>query len=129
MVQLHHEEPRIQAKGARLVVIGNGKPWFIQGFREKTGYEGEIYTDPTLATYKALHLRRDLRSTFSASTLRKAFTAFRGGFRQTATQGDAWQQGGVFVMNTNGEVVFSYASSHAGDNPPIEVVLGGLDLK
>ena len=109
------------------MIVGNGKPWFIQGFREKTGYEGEIYSDPSRATYKALHLRRDIRSTFSAGTVRKAFTAFRQGFRQTATQGDPWQQGGVFVFDASGEVVFSYASSHAGDHPSVELLLRGLD--
>jgi hypothetical protein len=127
VVQLHREESRIQDKGARLVIVGNGKPWFIQGFREKTGYEGEIYSDPSRATYKALHLRRDIRSTLSAGTVRKAFAAFRQGFRQTATQGDPWQQGGVFVFDASGEVVFSYASSHAGDHPSVELLLRGLD--
>lgn len=119
-MQLHRERHAFEAEGARLVIIGNGAPYFIAGFRERSGYEGPIYTDPELAAYSALELRRDLRSTFSMGTLRRSVDAFRKGFRQTETQGDAFQQGGVFVVAPGGEVIYQFRSQHAGDHPPIE---------
>ena len=51
-MQLH------RASIPNLVMIGNGAPMFIAGFREMTGYTGPIYTDPSLAVYKAAQLKR-----------------------------------------------------------------------
>ncbi|MCG8422707.1 MAG: AhpC/TSA family protein [Proteobacteria bacterium] len=100
--------------------MGNGEPYFIAGFREKTGFGGEIYTDPELHTYRALHLHRSMGSSFSVRTLRNAWRAFADGNRQSTIQGDPWQQGGVFVIVPGGEIVYSYASQYTGDHPPID---------
>tara|TARA_R110002096_G_scaffold42143_4_gene113662 strand:- start:90907 stop:91278 length:372 start_codon:yes stop_codon:yes gene_type:complete len=111
-----------ESYGARLVVIGNGQPGFIQGFREKAKFDGELYTDPTLSSYRAMKLRRTLRSTLTLGTVRSAYKAYKQGFRQTSVRGDAWQQGGVFVVAKSGELAFSYASEHAGDHPPLRAI-------
>lgn len=118
-MQLHRANTRFEAAGARLAVVGNGAPHFIAGFLDKTGFDGEIYTDPDRRAYAALHLHRDLRSTFNLRTVRSAWRAFSSGFRQTTVEGDAWQQGGVFVVAPDGEIVYGYASQHAGDHPPV----------
>jgi hypothetical protein len=125
-MQLHRESKRLESVGARLVVVGNGKPWFIAGFRDKSGYGGEVYTDPTLRSYQALRLRRGVGSSLSTRSFGKAIEAYRQGFRQTRTRGDAWQQGGVFVISAEGELVFSYASEHAGDHPPVSAIVQAL---
>jgi hypothetical protein len=111
-----------ESYGARLVVVGNGTPNFIQGFREKAEYDGELYTDPTLSSYRAMKLRRTLRSTMALGTVKSAYKAYKQGFRQTSVQGDAWQQGGVFVVAKSGDLVFSYASENAGDHPPVRAI-------
>lgn len=111
-----------ESYGARLVVVGNGQPGFIQGFREKAKFDGELYTDPTLSSYRAMKLRRTLRSTLTLGTVRSAYRAYKQGFRQTGVRGDAWQQGGVFVVAKSGELAFSYASEHAGDHPPLRAI-------
>lgn len=126
MVQLHRKQHEFEAKGARIVIVGNGQPWFIEGFREKSGFDGEIYTDPSLEVFSAFQLRRSKRSTFNLSTLRKAVSAYRQGFRQTNIRGDAWQQGGIFVIDAQGEIQFSYSSVHAGDHPPVRDLLAAL---
>lgn len=123
---MHRERAQLESQGARLVVVGNGQPWFIKGFREKLGYEGEVYTDPTRASFQALQLRRGVRASLNRRALRKAFDAYRDGFRQTGTRGDPWQQGGVFVVDTEGTMRFSYASEHAGDHPPIPEIVHAI---
>ena len=126
-MQLHRRRDEIEAKGARIVVVGNGQPSFIEGFREKSGFDGEIYTDPTLETYRALKLRRSKRSSMCLKSIRKAFRAYRQGFRQDNVRGDPWQQGGVFVVKSGGDVSFSYPSEHAGDHPPVRALIAALD--
>ena len=58
VVQLHHEIDRIHRAGGEVVVVGNGAPHFIAGFRELTGYRGPLYTDPSLESYRAASLKR-----------------------------------------------------------------------
>lgn len=126
MVQLHRREDEIEAAGARLVVIGNGAASFIEGFRDKIGYTGEVYTDPKRSVYRALELRRSVRSTFSLRGVKNAVTAYRDGHRQTRTQGDPFQQGGVFVIDTAGAIHFQYRSEFAGDHPAVQDVIAAL---
>ncbi|MEJ7599492.1 MAG: peroxiredoxin-like family protein [Kofleriaceae bacterium] len=126
MVQLHCSIEDIHRAGAELVVIGNGTPSFIAGFRETTGFEGPLYTDPTLAAYQAAELERGMLRTFSPRGLGKAVSAFRRGARQGRTQGDAFQQGGVLVIAPGGKLRWRHASKFAGDNAPAERVVAAL---
>lgn len=123
VVQLHRAADRLEQLGVRLVVIGNGSASFIGGFREKTGFDGELYTDPKRQTFRALDLVRGVRSTVGVRVAAKAIKTYRQGFRQTATRGDPWQQGGVFVVARGGEPVYAYRPQFAGDHPPVEEVL------
>jgi hypothetical protein len=126
VVQLHHHTDQIESAGASVVVIGNGRSNFVAGFRDKTGYAGDIYTDPKRVVYRALGLRRSIRSTFDPRGVPNAIAAYRSGARQTRTQGDPWQQGGVFVVGTSGQLHYQYKSRFAGDHPPIDDVIAAL---
>ncbi len=116
----------IRGRGAELVVIGNGSVYFAKTFREDLAIEFPVYTDPSLVTFKAAGLRRDLGSTVNTKVLSGAFRALKKGFRQTSTQGDPWQQGGVFVVLPPSDERFGYVSSAAGDHPSNEAVLAAL---
>lgn len=121
-MQLHRVMDDLGATGFELSVIGNGLPSFIEGFREKTGFTGPLYTDPGRRTYQALELRRDLLSSLNLKSLRRARQAHAAGNRQSHLKalGDSWQQGGVFVIDANGEILYGYASEFAGDHPPVD---------
>ena len=116
-MQLHRDIEQIRSKGAELYVIGNGSPSFIEGFREETKYTGPIYTDPSLEVYKAAQLKRGALKTLNPLALGATIKAFRNGSRQVGTQGDPWQQGGVLVVASSGEVRWHHASDHPGDRP------------
>lgn len=125
-MQLHHRAKDLAASGARIVVIGNGAPMFIAGFRETTGYEGPIYTDPSLAVFAAAGLVRSMRATLSLRAAVRSVGALGRGARQGRTQGDAWQQGGVVVIKPGGDVVWTHASSGPGDNASADEILRAL---
>jgi uncharacterized membrane protein YedE/YeeE len=115
-VQLHRDEPLLQASGLALHVIGNGAPSFIAGFRETTGFTGPLYTDPSLAVFRAAELKSGLATIFSLGAITRTIGALRRGFRQGRTQGSALQQGGVLVIAPDGEVRWHHISSGPGDN-------------
>jgi hypothetical protein len=126
VVQLHRDIGKIHAAGAELVVIGNGAPHFIAGFREQTGYRGPLYTDPSLKVYEAAQLERGFVKTFSARSLVPTIKAFAGGHRQGSIQGDNFQQGGVLVVAPSGEVKWHHISKRSGDNATADEIASAL---
>jgi|SRR5262249_4729450 len=127
VVQLHREIDRIRAAGAELVVIGNGAPHFIAGFRELTGYQGPLYTDPSLASYRAASLRRGAWRNFTPLSAAYAVRALARGHIQGVVKGVVDQQGGVLVILRPGRVVYSHQSKVAGDNAPPAEIIGALE--
>ncbi len=119
-MQLH------RADVPNLVVIGSGAPHFIAGFRETTGYTGPIYTDPTLAVYKAAELKRGFGKTFNLRGAAATVGSMRRGFRQGKTMGDATQQGGVLVVAPDGRILYHHISEYPGDNASPEEIRSHL---
>jgi hypothetical protein len=127
VVQLHGIEDKLAAKNAHLVVIGNGAPNFIAGFRKTTGYTGTLYTDPSLATYKAAAFTsKGAIGLLSPKVIAAGIRAMSSGHFQGTQQGDAFQNGGVYVVKPSGEVSFSFVSQFSGDHPSLESVLAAL---
>jgi hypothetical protein len=126
VVQLHHHIDAIHAAGAELVVIGSGKPHFVAGFRELTGYKGPLYVDPELKSYEAAGLERGMWRNFTPLSFGHAVRALARGNMQGRTQGDPSQQGGAMVIAPGGKLLFAHVSKVAGDNASPEVLLGAL---
>jgi NAD(P)-dependent dehydrogenase (short-subunit alcohol dehydrogenase family) len=116
----------IHARGAELVVIGNGAPNFAAAFREDFELACPLLVDPELRAYRAAGLRRGRVELLSPRLPRNALRALRSGSRQAGVQGDPWQLGGVFVIRPGGESTYRYVSREAGDHPPVEEVLAAL---
>lgn len=125
-MQLHRDIDKIHAAGAELVLIGNGAPHFIAGFRELTGFRGPIYTDPSLEVFRAAHLQRGVARTLNPLSLGHAVKAFAHGSRQGNVEGDAWQQGGTLVIAPGGEVRWQHVSKRPGDNASNAQILSAL---
>ena len=117
---------QIEAKGARLVIVGNGLPTHASHFAQQHGLQGAVYTDPDRIVYRAAGMKRGLGSTFSWDTLKSGARAFKKGFRQTRTQGDPWQQGGTLVVRADGTLAFEHISQAAGDHAAVADVLAAL---
>ncbi len=125
-MQLHRSIGDIHGAGAELYVIGNGAPMFIEGFRETTGYDGQVLTDPSLEVYKAAQLERGFWKTVNFGGAIASVGAMRRGFRQGKVQGDATQQGGVVVVVPDGKVVYHHVSKHPGDNAKPDDIVRAL---
>ena len=125
-MQLHRERGAIEAAGGKLYVIGNGTPSFIAGFRETTGYAGPIYTDPSLAVFRAAQLKRGVANTLDPRALGKTIGAFMRGHKQGLAQGDPWQQGGALVVGSDGRVLWHHASERPGDNASPKQIIAAL---
>jgi NAD(P)-dependent dehydrogenase (short-subunit alcohol dehydrogenase family) len=117
----------IRARGAELVIVGNGAQNFAAAFREDFELDCPILVDPELRAYRAAGLRRGRVELLSPRLPLNALRALRSGSRQTGVQGDPWQLGGVFVIRPGGDVTYRYVSGEAGDHPPVEEIVSALD--
>jgi hypothetical protein len=116
-------EDQVKQAGAKLVVIGNGQPEQATWFAEDTGFTGELYTDPSLKTYKLLGMKSGLLSSLNPAVMSRGMKARSEGFRQTRTMGHAFQQGGVIIVRPDGSIPYRYISDSAGDHPdPAEIL-------
>jgi hypothetical protein len=116
----------IEAAGARLVFIGNGNTAFARHFKETFVPDCEVLTDPSTATYELLGARRGFWTTWSPRSLPPTLRALSHGFRQSRTQGFAFLQGGVAIVDSTGVVRWSFVSRFAGHHPSPELILARL---
>ena len=100
------------------MVVGSGKPRDAKRFAAQFELKNPVVTDPTLEAYRRAGMKRGLRATFNLKAVKNAVRSFGGGFRQSATKGDPWQQGGVVVvgaLHRGGKVLMQHAASAAGE--------------
>ncbi len=124
--QLRGRLDGIRAAGADLVFIGNGSVKFAARFQERHVPDCPVYTDPALRTYRVLGMKRGIAATLGPSSLLKGIRSALRGHVQTSTQGDAWQQGGLYAVAKGGEIVFEQVNGSAGDRPDIDGALAAL---
>jgi peroxiredoxin len=118
--------PRIHQAGAELVVVGSGSPEMARAFVEDVGLTTPVYTDPSRRSYALAGLKRGVLATFSLRGMGHAARAMKKGFRQSATRGDPWQQGGVLVVERGGRIGYVHRDSEAGDLAPEQEVLAAV---
>ena len=116
----------IHKAGAELVIVGNGQPTFADGFKKRLKIETPLYVDPKLDAYKAAGLKRTKLGTIGPVVWLPALKALLTGHSQKGTQGDPYQQGGVFIILPGDKVIYSHISKRASDRPKVSHILKAL---
>ncbi len=124
MADLERARDGFASAGLGRVVVGNGPPDRIPGFRGVTGWSAGIYTDPDKAVFKALDFKHGMGGMMGLKSVTSLVGAVVSGHGSTAIQGDALQQGGVLVAGPGDAVHLFYRNREAGDYPPIADILG-----
>jgi hypothetical protein len=116
-VQLHRAREEFTGAGVRLVLIGQANPRHAAHFRRKLGIELPVLADEERTTYRLAGLRRANAGQLIGpkSAISALAHGARSGVVQGRTVGDIAQLGGAMVVATDGTVLWSQASSHAGD--------------
>ncbi len=106
-----------------MALISNGPPHFIGPFREDTGYEGPLYTDPSRKSYRLLGFKRGMMYMGGLKSMKETLRAVTTGHAVLKVEGDTLQQGGVVVIGPDNDVLFLYRNEETGDHAPMEDVL------
>ncbi len=126
-MQVHRATDELERSGARVAVIGNGQPRFIEDFRRTTQFDGDLYTDPSREAYRACGFAHGVRTTFNVKSATQMVRSLRAGHRQGLTRGDPWQQGGALVVDTQGDLLTVQRSRHAGDHASIGALIAAIE--
>jgi peroxiredoxin len=119
----------------RLGVVGCAPFKFIKGFKEKTGFGYDLYSDSDRTVYQALGLKTTLSSQGAGSihvkssslkgTLSSTWQALKG----LKKQGDFSQQGGSFIIDPDGKILYSHLDQGTLDHVPINELLEKAGVK
>eukprot|EP00899_Mesostigma_viride_P021691 jgi/Mesvir1/29523/Mv26371-RA.1 len=120
----------LRVEGASLVAIGPGTVEQALDLKGATRFRGEVFVDPSLASYRALSFAHGPLTVLNPVSAAKAAEARLQGFRQDwslslqrdVALGTAWWQGGVMVAGPNGDIHYLHKDSIAGDEPNLEEV-------
>ena len=124
--QLRGRRGNVEEAGAELILIGNGSIAQALAFQRARAPEIRVFTDPTLASYKALGMTRGAGATLNPGSVLAGFRATTRGHIQSSTQGDGWQQGGLYAVAKGGTIVYSQPNRAAGDRPDLGAALKAL---
>jgi len=108
---------------ANLILIGNGQADVIKSFKEDTGYDGPVLTDPSLETYRLLNFKKALTSHFGIASMKEGLRAATTGYGKVRIQGTPNQQGGALVIDPDSKILYLYQNKESGDHFSIEDAL------
>ena len=121
------EKKRFDESGARLVLVGMGTPAETSAFSERFDVPFPMVADPKRNLYRAFELgRMRHRELLSPSLALKGVSAMAQGHLLGLPQGDVRQLPGVFVIATDGTIVFGHYSREPADHPTPETILDAL---
>lgn len=112
--------------GAVIVFVGTGLPAMAAAFQRDFAPGLPVLSDPSRRLFELAGMRRGLGSTLRWRLMANLLRALRRGFRQRGVQGDAWQQGGVLVLDERGAVLHRQVDGVAGDLLDLEAVAAHL---
>jgi peroxiredoxin len=109
---------RIEAAGARLVLIGQATPRHAAHFRRRRNLNVLVLADEKRVSYEAAGAKKGSVAALVAPRIvaKGAMVTARTGMVQGRTIGRASQLGGAMVIAPDGQVVWSRMARDAADN-------------
>jgi len=123
-VQLHNAKEKFNEAGFSLVLVGLGTADQAEKFRAEFSLSFPVICDPGKELYRMYDLKSgSVASVASPSVLLKGLRAMSMGYRPGIPQADVMQLPGVFLIDTDGSIRYSYFSKDASDHPAVDELL------
>lgn len=118
--------------GIRTVFVGSGAPHIIDRMVERFALSDkkvEIFTDPGREAFKAAGLRRSFWAAYGPLAIWDMIRATGRGHITRLGEGDALQQGGALLIDSDGKLVWYHKNlSKGGHAPSVEIVDAAMTL-
>jgi peroxiredoxin len=125
---LNGARERIEAAGARLVLIGQATPRHAAHFRRRRDLSVPVLADEHRVSYKAAGAKKaSMAELVGPKVVAKgAMVTARTGMVQGRTIGRASQLGGAMVIAPDGSIIWSQMARTAADNAKVEDLLAAV---
>ena len=118
MAQLRRQKDAFDRLGAAVVLVGLGNVQQTAEFKERFDVPFPMIADPEKRLFEAFHLKRtSAGALISAKMVFRGATAVAKGHGIGVPKGDVRQLPGVFIIDTNGRILFSHHASGPADHP------------
>jgi peroxiredoxin len=123
-VRLHNAREDFTQADFNVVLVGLGKAAQAENFRDEFSLSFPIICDPQKELYSIYDLKGgSLGDVVSPSVLLKGLRTMSLGYRPGIPHGDVMQLPGVFLIDRDGNIRYSYFSKDASDHPSVETLI------
>jgi len=127
VAQLRREKDAFDRLGAAVVLVGLGNVEQTAAFKERFDVPFPMIADPDKVLFEAFRLKQATAgSMLSAKMVFRGVTAMAKGHGIGVPRGDVRQLPGVFIIDTDGGILFSHHADGAADHPRPETLLAAL---
>jgi peroxiredoxin len=127
VAQLRQKKQHFDQAGAQVVLVGMGTPEESAAFEMKFDIPFPLISDPKRQLYQAFGLKHvSTLGLLSPSVAFKGILAITQGHTVGVPVGDVRQLPGVFIINTDGRIVYSYFANDPSDHPAPDTILEAL---
>ena len=124
---MRREKDAFDRLGAAVVLVGLGNVEQTAAFKERFDVPFPMIADPDKRLFEAFLLKQATAgSLLSAKMVFRGVTAMAKGHGIGVPQGDVRQLPGVFIIDTDGRVLYSHHASEPADHPKPETLLAAL---
>jgi len=110
-------------KDLNIVFVTLGTIEQTEAFRTKMQSPHRFICDPDKSLYQHFELPKGgLTQMISPQVFVRAIGATLQGHRNARSDGDPLQMPGVFIIDTDGQIIWQHAARHAADNPSAEEI-------
>lgn len=126
---MHRSRQEFEEIGFQVVLVGLGTPVQAEKFRQEFSLSFPIICDPGKELYQEYGLGRGTIGTMaSTAVLLRGLRAMSRGYTPGFPRGDVMQLPGAFLIDTEGNIRYSYYSKDPSDHPAVETLLRLTDL-
>jgi peroxiredoxin len=130
VAQLRLKKQQFDQAGAQVMLVGMGSPEESAAFEMKFNIPFPLISDPKGQLYKAFGLKKvSTWELLSPSVAFKGILAITKGHSIGVPIGDVHQLPGVFIINTEGRIVYSHFGSDPSDHPDPDTILEALNAE
>ncbi len=128
-MQLHNSRNQFDEIGFQVVLVGLGSAEQAEQFKKEFSLTFPIVCDPQKDLYRQYGLGRGgVSSLASPAVILRGMRAMSRGYTPGIPQGDVMQMPGVFLIDTGGNIRYSYYSKDASDHPQVNSLLALKNL-
>jgi len=122
---------RFEARGVSIIVISFAEPERLAQYEAQHQWPFVVLADPNRTAYDAFALKRlSWLQVFSPATVKLYWRLLREGKkREDYGKDDIYQSGGDFLIDRDGNVLFSHRSQDPADRPTAKKLLEIIDRK